>query len=121
MPNRSCPDCDEPLFFAFWDTAGLGAWKQGDGYNTRPDTAHYLCFPCRKAWKQRLDGPFTPDVLGDLAFFSCREQDCGSPLEVTRGSANALEIELACQNGHRFRVAPGPDDGLVLEPAVPGT
>ena len=135
----SCPDCDEPLVFAFWDTAGVGAWKQGDGFNTTPDTAHYICFPCgkawkqgdgfnttpdtahyicfpcAKAWKQRLDGPLTQDIVGDLAFFSCREQDCGAAMSVTKESSTPTEIELTCQNGHRFRIVPGPDDGLMLD------
>ena len=109
-----CPDCDDPLAFAFRDTAGVGAWKLGDGFNTTPDTAHYLCFACARAWKQRLDGPFTPDVVGDLAFFSCREQDCGAALVVTRESTVPTEVELSCPNGHRFGVTPGPDDGLIL-------
>ena len=120
MASRNCPDCDEPLVFAFWDTAGVGAWKQGDGFNTTPDTAHYICFPCAKAWKQRMAGPLTPDVVGDLAFFSCREQDCGAGMTVTRDSRTPTEIELTCQNGHLFRVAPGPDDGLVIEPVRNG-
>jgi len=118
--SLTCPDCDEPLAFTFWDTAGVGAWKQGDGFNTTPDTAHYVCFLCAKAWKQRLDGPLTPDVVGDLAFFSCREQDCGASISVTKESPTPTEIELACQNGHRFKVAPGPDGGLVLESATIG-
>ena len=109
-----CPDCDELLVFAFWDTAGVGAWKQGDGFNTTADTGHYICFPCAKAWKQRLDGPLTPDIVGDLAFFNCREQDCGAPLAVTRESSTPSEIELACANGHEFRIADGPDGGIVL-------
>jgi hypothetical protein len=113
--SANCPDCDEPIAFAFWDTGGVGAWKRGDGFNTTPDTAHYVCFPCGKAWKRRLDGPLTPDVLGDLAFFSCREQDCGARIDVTRESPTPTEIELACQNGHRFKVATGPDGGLVLQ------
>ena len=110
-----CPDCGDPIVFAFYDTAGVGAWKQGDGFNTTPDTAHYLCFPCGKAWKQRLDGPLTPDVLGDLAFFSCREQDCGAPLTVTRESAIPTEVQLACPNGHQFQIARGDGDALTLE------
>ena len=75
-----CPDCDDPLVFAFMDTAGVGAWKRGDGFNTTADTAHYICFSCAKAWKQRLSGPLTPDVLGDLAFFTCKQPDCGATL-----------------------------------------
>lgn len=115
MTSLSCPDCDEALVFAFWDTAGVGAWKQGDGFNTTPDTAHYICFPCGKAWKQRLDGPLTPDIVGDLAFFSCREQDCGAAMRVTNESSTPTEVELTCQNGHRFQIVPGPGDGLMLQ------
>ena len=103
--SRSCPDCDEPLAFAFWDTAGLGAWKQGDGFNTTPDTAHYVCFLCAKAWKQRLDGPLTPDQIGEINFFTCKAPDCGGRLTVTKESALATEIELACPAGHQFRVS----------------
>ena len=29
-----CPDCDEPVVYAFHDTSGVGAWKLGDGFNT---------------------------------------------------------------------------------------
>ena len=116
MPDAmSCPDCDEPLFFAFHDTAGVGAWKQGDGFNTTMDTAHYICFPCAKAWKQRLDGPLTPDIVGDLAFFSCKRLDCGAQLRVTRESAIATEIELTCGNGHEFAIAVPDYGGLELK------
>lgn len=111
----TCPDCDEPIILAFHDTAGVGAWKQGDGFNTTPDTAHYLCFPCGRAWKQRLNGPLTPDVLGDLAFFCCREQDCGAQLVVTHESVVVTDVELACPNGHAFRVARGAGEELTLE------
>jgi hypothetical protein len=116
MPDaRLCPDCDEPLVFAFMDTAGVGGWKQGVGFNTTPDTFHYLCFPCNKAWKQREDGPLTPDVVGDLAFFSCRQDDCGATLTVLNWSPTPTDIELACGNGHRFRVVKGDGDALTLE------
>jgi len=109
-----CPDCDEPLVYAFQTTSGLGAQKQGDGYNTAAsDTAHYLCFLCLKAWKQRLDGPLTPDIVGDLAFFSCRAPECGRRLEITNDAQSPVDIELACTNGHRYRVQPD-GDGLVL-------
>ena len=109
-----CPDCDEQLVFAFMDTAGLGGWKTGDGYNVTPDTFHYLCFPCGKAWKQREDGPLTPDVVGDLAFFSCRHDDCGAALTVTAWSPTPTDITLACANGHRYRIATGDGDALAL-------
>jgi hypothetical protein len=108
-----CPDCDEPLAYAFHDTAGVGAWKQGDGFNTTPDTAHYVCFFCAKCWKQRLDGPLTPDVLGDLAFFTCKRLDCGAALTVTHESHVATENALSCANGHRFGVA-ADGNGLTL-------
>jgi hypothetical protein len=108
-----CPECDEKLVFAFRSTSGLGAQKQGDAYNTSPDTAHYLCFLCLKAWKQRLDGPLTPDVVGDLSFFSCREADCGGRLDVTNDVQSPPEIEMACSKGHRYRVQ-ADGEGLVL-------
>lgn len=115
MPaNFTCPDCDEPLAYAFHDTAGVGAWKQGEGVNTTPDTAHYLCFPCAKAWKQRLDGPLTPDILGDLAFFVCRRDDCGERLLITRESTVPTENELTCPHGHRFLVVDDGSGGLTL-------
>jgi hypothetical protein len=108
-----CPDCDEPLAFAFRDTSGVGAHKRGDAYNTVPDTDHYLCLPCLKAWKQRLDGPLTPDVVGDLAFFSCRVPDCGRRLAAVDEDGH----ELRCQEGHRYQIQPTADGGLALEPA----
>jgi hypothetical protein len=114
-----CPDCDEPLTFAFLDTSGVGAHKRGDRFNTTPDTRHYLCFPCTKAWKQRLDGPLTADVVGDLAFFTCREVECGRQLEVTSPLDGRTPVELACPLGHRYVVRPSeessPDGpGVVL-------
>ncbi len=110
----TCPDCDDPLSFAFTDTSGVGAHKRGDAFNTTPDTAHYVCFACGRAWKQRLSGPLTPDAVGDLAFFSCRQADCGEPLAVTHASDVPLEVELACPKGHRYGVAPGEGGGLRL-------
>jgi len=112
---RTCPDCDEPVPFTFHDTAGVGAWKQGDGFNTTPDTAHYVCFPCGKAWKQRLSGPLTPDIVGDLAFFSCRLPECGAKLTVTRESAVPTGIELTCAAGHVYAVRATGEGGLILE------
>jgi hypothetical protein len=109
----TCPDCDEPLPFAFRSTSGVGAHKRGDEFNTTPDTAHYVCFPCGKAWKQRLSGPLTPDVVGDLAFFSCRDHSCGESLTVARESALPTEIELTCPQGHRH-VVMAVDEGLTL-------
>ncbi len=111
----TCPDCDDPLAFAFLDTSGVGAHKRGDSFNTTPDTAHYVCFACRKAWKQRLSGPLTPDIVGDLAFFTCRQSGCGSALDVTRESAEPVGIELTCARGHGYRVRAGDGGGLVLE------
>src|SRR5262245_14444339 len=67
----TCPDCDEPLVFTFRDTSGVGAHKRGDNFNTIPDTDHFICFSCASAWKQRLSGNLTPDIVGDLAFFVC--------------------------------------------------
>ena len=112
--SRECPDCGDPLAFTFMDTAGVGAWKLGDGFNTTPDTRHYVCFACAKAWKQRLSGPLTPDVVGDLAFFSCRQPGCGAPLTVTGDPADLATVELACRDGHRYGVQPSDDGGLTL-------
>jgi hypothetical protein len=109
-----CPDCDEPLFFAFEETSGVGAWKRGDGFNTTPDTKHYICFPCHRTWKRRLDGPLTPDVVGDLAFFSCRKPECGTQMTMTVESPIPTEIELGCQQGHRYRVSATDEGGLTL-------
>lgn len=114
MPPTPCPDCDEMMPFTFMDTAGVGAWKLGDGFNTTPDTAHYVCFPCGKTWKQRLDGPLTPDMVGDIAFFSCAQPECGATLTVTQESATPTEIELACAQGHRYAVRPTDEGGLTL-------
>jgi hypothetical protein len=96
------------------DTAGVGAWKRGDGFNATPDTTHYVCFACLQAWKQRLDGPLTHDVVGDLAFFSCRRDDCGAPLSIARESPTPTGVELACPHGHRYAVRAGDAGGLVL-------
>src|SRR5678816_4336673 len=41
MGMLECPDCGDPLAYTFTDTAGVGAWKLGDGFNTTPDTRHY--------------------------------------------------------------------------------
>ena len=79
---RQCPDCEELMHYAFDDTSGVGAWKLGGGFATTPDSAHYICFYCAKAWKQRLDGPLTPDMIGEITFFTCRATDCGARLEV---------------------------------------
>ena len=115
MPRRdlTCPDCDDPLAFAFQDTSGVGAHKRGDNFNTVPDTDHYLCLGCAKAWKQRLDGPLTPDVVGELAFFICRHPDCGRALALTDTVAPAGGTILACAEGHRHAIEPL-DDGLTL-------
>jgi hypothetical protein len=111
---HTCPDCDEPIAYTFTDTSGVGAWKLGDGFNTTPDTLHYVCFPCAKAWKQRLSGPLTPDIVGDIAFFSCRQSGCGARVAVTRESATPRDVELACANGHRYAVQATGDGGLTL-------
>jgi hypothetical protein len=116
QPAHSCPDCGEPLVFAFRDTSGVGAHKRGDAFNTAPDTDHYVCFPCVKAWKRRLNGPLTPDVVGDLAFFSCGQADCGARLEITREVAEPIDVELACSKGHRYRVQRGGDGSLNRRP-----
>ncbi|MEO7888485.1 MAG: hypothetical protein ABIW19_00615 [Vicinamibacterales bacterium] len=99
--------------FAFDDTSGVGAWKRGEGFNTTPDSAHYLCFCCAKAWKQRLDGPLTPDVVGELAFFCCRESDCGEPLSLSLDSVVPSRIQLECARGHQHAVQSA-DGGLIL-------
>lgn len=109
-----CPDCDEPLAFTYRDTSGVGAHKRGDHYNTTPDTDHYICFPCAAAWKQRLDGPLTPDVVGDLAFFTCRVADCGERLGVTHESTTPADVRLTCPRGHQHVVAAGDGGGLVV-------
>lgn len=115
-PIRNCPDCDEPLAFAFRDTSGTGAHKRGDNYNTVPDTDHYVCFECAAAWKQRLDGPLTPDVVGQLAFFSCRRAECGRMLVIVALSEVATDHRLACSEGHMHVVRPL-DDGLTIAEA----
>lgn len=111
----TCPDCDDPLAFTFLDTSGVGAHKRGDNFNTTPDTRHYVCFPCAKAWKQRLDGPLTPDVVGDLAFFTCRVAECGRRLSVLVEAPIPTDVVLACDAGHRFVVRSDGHEGLVIE------
>jgi hypothetical protein len=116
-PAHACPDCDEPLAWTFEETSGLSGWKQGAGNNTTPDTQHYVCFPCARTWKQRLDGPLTADIVGDLAFFSCGVPGCGAGLIVTHESLVPTEVELACAGGHAWRVVTTDDGGLTLEGA----
>jgi hypothetical protein len=116
----TCPDCDEPLAFTYLDTSGVGAHKRGDNYNVVPDTRHYVCFPCEKAWKQRLDGPLTPDIVGDLAFFTCRESECGRRLTVRVDGPTVTDVELGCEGGHRFLVRSDGHDGLLIEPRPQG-
>jgi hypothetical protein len=115
---RTCPDCDEPLCYTFHDTAGVGAWKLGDGFATTPDTAHYVCFGCAMCWKQRLDGPLTPDTIGDIAFFTCRHADCGRALVVTHESETPTEVRLACAAHHEFAVVSGDLGGLTIVEAT---
>lgn len=115
-----CPDCDEPLVFTYLDTSGVGAHKRGDNFNTTPDTRHYVCFPCAKAWKQRLEGPLTPDVVGDLAFFTCKVSDCGRRLDVLVAGPSPTDVRLECQGGHRFIVQSDGNDGLLIEPDPQG-
>jgi hypothetical protein len=112
--SKLCPDCDEPLAFAFGSTSGVGAHKRGDHFNTTPDTSHYVCFPCGRAWKQRLAGPLTPDVVGELTIFTCRDHSCGAAMKVTTESATAAGTGLTCEAGHRHVVTEG-DEGLVVE------
>jgi hypothetical protein len=116
--SHRCPDCDEPLLFAFSETSGLSAWKRGDAVNTQTDTWHYLCLPCAKAWKQRLSGPLTGDVVGDLAFFSCGRPDCGGPMAVTRESATPSGVELTCSAGHVYRLEPTDEGGVAIGEAT---
>ncbi len=100
-----CPDCDDSLVSAFDSTSGVGAHKRGDHYNTTPDTRHYLCLPCGRAWKQRLNGPLTPDVVGDLAFFTCGIPECGAVMTVTHLTDVVTETVVTCAAGHRYAVA----------------
>lgn len=112
-----CPDCDDPLVFAYRDTSGVGAHKRGDNFNTTPDTDHFLCLLCTKAWKRRLDGPLTPDVVGDLAFFTCRNVECGRPMEVVALVDAGPGTELACASGHRVVIRAADDGSLMVEDA----
>jgi hypothetical protein len=114
--TRECPECGDPLVFTFIDTAGVGATKRGDHYNTTPDTTHYACFPCAKAWKQRLTGPLTSDIVGELALFTCTHPDCGRPLTMTNDATEASAVELGCASGHRFHVRQD-DHGVTIEAA----
>jgi hypothetical protein len=113
-PLHNCPDCDEALAFTFSETSGLSGWKWGEAVNTTVDTMHYVCFPCGKTWKQRLDGPLTADIVGDLAFFSCGQPECGRPLRVTQESLTPTDVELACAGGHRYAVQLTDEGGLTL-------
>jgi hypothetical protein len=110
--EMSCPDCGDPMVFAFRDTSGVGAHKRGDSFNTTPDTDHFLCFPCTKAWKRRLSGPLTPDVVGELAFFSCRVDECGRPLTVMSEGVSPEAVELGCAEAHMHHVVSTVEGGL---------
>jgi hypothetical protein len=114
-----CPDCDEPLVSTFESIGGLSGQKRGDAYNTAPDTQHYICFSCAKAWKQRLDGRLTPDVLGELAFFTCPVVECGMTLAVTGSEGGIEAVRLACSKGHVYEVARDAE-GLRLRTAPAG-
>ncbi len=115
-PVPTCPDCDTPLAFAFGSTSGVGAHKRGDHFNTTPDTEHYLCLPCGRAWKQRLSGPITPDIVGELTFFTCRDHECGAAMVVSRESTSPIGTELTCAQGHRYVVV-ALEGGLTLTTA----
>jgi len=114
LPLHNCPDCDEALAFTFSETSGLSAWKRGDAVNLTVDTLHYVCFLCARTWKQRLDGPLTQDVVGDIVFFSCGQPECGRPIRVTHESLTPTEVELACEAGHRYGVQLTDEGGLTL-------
>lgn len=114
-PLHNCPDCDEALAFTFSETSGLSGWKWGEAVNHEVDTLHYVCFPCGKTWKQRLNGPLTEDVVGDLVFFSCGQPECGRTLAVTKESLTPTEVELACSAGHAYSVKLTDEGGLTLE------
>ena len=113
ISRHSCPDCGDPLAFTFRSTSGVGAHKRGDNYNTTPDTSHYACFGCAKAWKQRLEGPLTPDLIGELTFFTCPDHSCGSQMSATELSDDVADVRLACSRGHAYRVVAS-DEGLTL-------
>ncbi len=117
-PARTCPACDDPIVFTFSEASGLGAWKQGQAMNVTPDTNHYVCFPCARAWKQRLDGPLTEDIVGDLAFFYCRATGCGERMIVTRISADPTGVEIGCSRGHRYGMVRTDEGGLAVEDAA---
>jgi len=118
--SRECSDCGDPLVFAFIDTAGVGATKRGDHYNTTPDTTHYACFPCGKAWKQRLNGPLTPDIVGELALFTCKHADCGRPLTMTNDATEPSAVRLGCASGHECAVRQD-EHGLTIADARSAT
>jgi hypothetical protein len=114
-PLHNCPDCDESLAFTFSEVSGVSGWKWGEAINTTIDTLHYVCFACAKTWKQRLDGPLTEDIVGDLVFFACGQPECGRQLSVTRESLTPTDVELACEGGHRYAVRLTDEGGLTLE------
>ena len=116
--SHTCPDCDDPLVFAFESTSGVGAHKRGDHFNTIPDTRHFLCLPCGRAWKQRLTGPLTPDIVGDLAFFTCADPDCGAVMTVTQLAGPPTDAVVTCAKGHRYVVTNQVGGGLTLAKVV---
>jgi hypothetical protein len=75
---------------------------------------HYVCFPCRQEWKQRVDGPLTADVVGEIALLTCGRRAAAAALAMTRESLVPTEVEMACPNGHAYRVVATDDGGLTL-------
>jgi hypothetical protein len=53
-------------------------------------------------------------MIGDITFFTCRRDDCGAPMTVTRHATVPTQVELACGNGHLFSVQPTAEGGLIL-------
>jgi hypothetical protein len=57
----------------------------------------------------------TPDIVGDLAFFVCRQTDCGGRLAITHESLVPTDVVLTCPRGHAYIVVAAEGGGLALE------
>jgi hypothetical protein len=56
----------------------------------------------------------TPDIVGTLAFFTCKHHDCARQLDVTRASSESEDDSLVCAAGHHFTLRTIAEGSLTL-------